>query len=49
MSKEELIKLLETLEWKEIKFLKIVYYTEKKYGVYDNRKTTTLTINEKGE
>ena len=49
MNKEELIKLLETLELKEIKSFKIVYYTEKKYGVYDNRETTTLTINEKGE
>lgn len=49
MSKEELIKLLETLELEEIKSLKIVYYTEKHYGVYDNRETTTLTINEKGE
>ena len=49
MSKEELIKLLETLKLEEIKLLKIVYYTEKHYGVYDNRETTTLTINEKGE
>lgn len=49
MSKEELIKLLETLELEEIKSLKIVYYTEKYYGMYDNRETTTLTINEKGE
>ena len=49
MKKEEVIKLLETLELKEIKSLKIVYYTEKHYGMYDNRETTTLTINEKGE
>ena len=49
MNKEELIKLLETLELEEIKSLKIVYYTEKHYGMYDNRETTTLTINEKGE
>ena len=47
MSKEELIKLLETLKLEEIKMLKIVYYTEKNYGVYDNRKTMTLTINDK--
>lgn len=49
MKKKELIKLLETLELEEIKSLKIVYYTEKTYGMYDNRETTTLTINEKGE
>ena len=49
MKKEELIKLLETLELEEIKSLKIVYYTEKHFGTYDNRETTTLTINEKGE
>ena len=49
MKKEELIKLLETLELEEIKSLKIVYYTEKHYGMYDSRETTTLTINDKGE
>ena len=49
MKKEELIKLLETLKLEEIKSLKLVYYTEKNYGVYDNRETTTLTINDKGE
>lgn len=49
MRKEELIKLLETLELEEIKLLKIVYYTEKNYGMYDNRKTTTITINDEGE
>ena len=46
MNKKELIKLLETLNLEEIKSLKIVYYTEKNYGVYDNRQTTTLTIND---
>ena len=46
MKKEELIKLLETLELEEIKSLKIVYYVEKHYGMYDSRKTTTLTIND---
>ena len=49
MKKEELIKLLETLELEEIKSLKIVYYTEKNYGMYDNRKTTIITINDEGE
>lgn len=49
MKKEDLIKLLEALELEEIKSLKIVYYTEKNYGMYDNRETTTLTINERGE
>ena len=49
MKKEELIKLLETLEFEEIKSLKIVYYTEKHYGMYDNREETILTINEKGD
>ena len=49
MKKEELIKLLETLNLEEIKSLKLVYYTEKNYGMYDNRETTTLTINDKGE
>lgn len=49
MKKEELIKLLETLELEEIRSLKIVYYTEKNYGMYDNRKVTTITINDEGE
>lgn len=49
MKKEELIKLLENLDLEEIKSLKIVYYTEKNYGMYDNRKTNTLTINDEGE
>lgn len=49
MKKEELIKLIETLEIEEIKSLKIVYYTERKFGGYDNRDTTTITINDKGE
>ena len=40
MKKEELIKLLETLNIEEIKSLKIMYY---------NTETTTLKINEKGE
>ena len=46
MTKEEVIKLLEALPLEEIKSLKIVYYTEKHYGMYDNRETNTLTINE---
>jgi len=49
MSKEELMNLLVTLKIEEIKSIKIVYYTEKNYVMYDNRETTTLTINEKGE
>ena len=49
MKKEELIKLLETLNIEEIKSLKIVYYIEKPYGMYYTTETTTLTINEKGE
>ena len=49
MKKEELIELLKTLKMEEIKLLKIVYYIEKNYAMYDNRETTTLTINEKGE
>ena len=46
MNKEELIKLIETLNIEEIKSLEIVYYTEKYYGMYDNRKEVTLIINE---
>lgn len=49
MNKEELIKLIETLNLEEIKSIKIVYYTEKNYGMYDNRVPITLAINEKGE
>ena len=45
MNKDELIKLLETLEIEEIKALEIEYYTERNYGVYDNRKPMTLKIN----
>lgn len=44
MTKEELIKLLETLNIEEIKTLEIEYYTEKSYG-YNNRETTTIKIN----
>ena len=46
MNKEELIKLIETLNLEEIKSLKIVYYTEKNYVMYDNRKEVVLTIND---
>ncbi len=49
MTKEELIKLIETLEIAEVKSLKFVYYKEKNYGGYDNRDLTTITINDKGE
>lgn len=49
MKKEELIKLIETLEIEEVKSLKLVYYKERNYGSYDNRDTTTITINDKGE
>lgn len=49
MKKEDLIKLIETLEIEEIKSLKLVYYKEKYYGVYDNRDKTIITINDKGE
>lgn len=48
-TKEELIKLIETLEIAEVKSLKFVYYKEKNYGGYDNRNLTTITINDKGE
>ena len=44
MKKEELIKLLETLNIEEIITLEIEYYTEKYYG-FDNRETTTIKIN----
>ena len=47
MSKEELIKLLEVLDFKEIKSIKITYYIEKHYGMIDNREINTLSINEK--
>jgi len=46
MNKEELIKLIETLNLEEIKSLKIVYYTEKNYLMCDNRKEVVLTIND---
>lgn len=49
MTKEELIDLIQTLKLEEVKELKITYYGEKNYGVYDNRKPITLTINDKGE
>ena len=49
MKKEDLIKLIETLEIEEVKSLKLVYYKEIKFGNYDNRDTTTITINDKGE
>jgi hypothetical protein len=49
MSKEELLNLIETLKLTEIKSITIEYYTENNYGPYDNRTTTVLTINGKGE
>jgi hypothetical protein len=49
MEKEDLIKLIETLEIAEVKSLKLVYYKERNYGGYDNRDLTTITINDKGE
>lgn len=49
MKKEDLIKLIETLEIEEVKSLKLIYYKERYIGTYDNRDTTILTINEKGE
>ena len=45
MDKEELIKFLETLDIEEIKTLEIEYYTERYYGGFDNRETTTIKIN----
>lgn len=49
MKKENLIKLLETLEIEEIKTLEIEYYIEKNYGVYDNREPITLKINKENK
>lgn len=49
MKKEDLIKLIETLEIEEVKSLKLVYYNETKFGPYDNRDAIILTINDKGE
>ena len=43
MKKEELIKLLETLNIEEIKTLEIEYYIERDYGGY--RVPMTLKIN----
>lgn len=49
MNKEDLIKIIEALEIEEIKSLELTYYKERKYGAYDNRDLTTITINDKGE
>lgn len=49
MTKEELLKLIETLKLEEIKSIRIEYYIENNYGPYDNRKPTVLTLNGKGE
>lgn len=50
MNKEELIKLLETLEIKEIKSLEIEFYKEKNYGIgYERREITKLTINKENK
>ena len=43
MSKEELIKILENLEIKEINNIIITYVYEKSYG-YGQDKTRTITI-----
>ena len=48
MKKEDLIKLIETLEIEEVKSFELVYYDEINYGPYDNRDTNTIMIN-KGE
>ena len=50
MTKEELIKLLETLEIKEVKLLEIEFYKEKNYGMgIDNREITKITINKENK
>ena len=47
MTKEELIKLIETLEISEVKSLKLIYYKEKNYSIYDDRNLTIITIDDK--
>lgn len=49
MTKEELIKLIETLDIETIASLEIEYYTEKQYGFYDNREIKKIRFNNKGE
>ena len=50
MTKEELLKLLETLEIKEIKSIEIEFYKEKYYGIgYDNRELTKISINKENK
>lgn len=50
MNKEELLRLLETLEIKEIKSIELEFYKENCYGFgYDNRELTKIVINKENK
>lgn len=47
ITKEELLKIIETMEMEEIVEVQIIYYKEKNYTMYDKRTKQTLEL--KGE
>lgn len=49
MNKEELIKFIESLKIEEIKKIVIIYFKEKDYGFYPNRKEYKISVGEKNE
>lgn len=49
MKKEELIKLIESLSIEEIKKIVIIYFKEKSYGMYSNRKEYKISVGEDNE
>lgn len=46
MNKEEIIKIIESLSIEEIKNIVIIYYKEKTYGMYQNRKEYKISVGE---
>ena len=49
MTKEELIKLIESMSIEEIKKIVIIYFKEKNYNMYDNRKQYKISVGENNE
>lgn len=49
MSKEEIIKLIESLTIEEIKKVVIIYFKKKSYVMYDDRKEYKISVGEDNE
>lgn len=49
MTKEELIKLIESMPIEEIKKIVIIYFKTKNYAMYDSRKEYKISVGEDNE